>query len=160
TFQLGQKASPIAVGIRDHSMRTPGQLQQNYPRELAINEAAALAEIDAIEFRIKHTKDERLIDVLKAVREASGWQTRPSAGRTSVSTISASGNGQRSVNGQGVSAMLRSGTYWACVCQVTVNPTTGKVTVDRYTVAVDPGIVINPLQLERQIQGGAMMGIS
>src|SRR5580765_7160942 len=43
TFQVGQKASPIAVGLRDHSMRTPGQFQQNYPRELAINEAAALA---------------------------------------------------------------------------------------------------------------------
>src|SRR5580692_10444746 len=27
TYQLGQKASPIAVGIRDHSMRTPSQFQ-------------------------------------------------------------------------------------------------------------------------------------
>ena len=25
TFQVGQKASPLAVGLRDHSMRTPGQ---------------------------------------------------------------------------------------------------------------------------------------
>ena len=78
TFQLGQKASPLAIGLRDHSMRTPGQLQQNYPRELAISEAAALAGIDAIEFRLKQTDDQRLIGVLKAVREASGWQTRPS----------------------------------------------------------------------------------
>ena len=36
----------------------------------------------------------------------------------------------------------------------------GKVKVDKYTIAVDPGIVINPLQLKRQIQGGAIMGIS
>src|SRR5271165_2326688 len=35
TFQVGQKASPLTVGLRDHSMRTPGQFQQNYPRELA-----------------------------------------------------------------------------------------------------------------------------
>jgi len=41
TFQVGQKTSPLAVGLRDHSMRTPGQFQQNYPRELAISEAAA-----------------------------------------------------------------------------------------------------------------------
>ena len=61
-------------------MRTPGQLQQNYPRELAISEAAALAGIDAIEFRLRQTDDQRLIGVLKAVREASGWQTRPSPG--------------------------------------------------------------------------------
>ena len=37
--------------------------------------------------------------------------------------------------------MLRSGTYWACVCQVSVTPNTGKVKVDTYTIAVDPGIV-------------------
>ena len=54
TFQVGQKASPLAVGLRDHSMRTPGQFQQNYPRELAISEAAALAGADAIQFRIDH----------------------------------------------------------------------------------------------------------
>jgi hypothetical protein len=35
TFQVGQKASAIAVGLRDHSMRTPVQFQQNFPRELA-----------------------------------------------------------------------------------------------------------------------------
>ena len=78
TFQVGQKASPIAVGLRDHSMRTPVQFQQNYPRELAISEAAALAGVDAIQFRIDNTKEERAVGVLKAAREASGWDTRPS----------------------------------------------------------------------------------
>ena len=76
TFQVGQKASPLAVGLRDHSMRTPGQFQQNYPRELAINEAAALAGADAIQFRIDHASEERAIGVLKAVRDASGWDAR------------------------------------------------------------------------------------
>lgn len=154
TFQLGQKASPLAIGLRDHSMRTPGQLQQNYPRELAFSEAAALAGIDAIEFRLRQTDDQRLIGALKAVREASGWQTRPSPGPQARAT------GSAPVSGQGVSVMLRSGTYWACVCHVSVVPTTGKVTVDKYTIAVDPGIVVNPLQLKRQIEGGALMGLS
>src|SRR5207344_3616621 len=65
TFQVGQKASPIAVGLRDHSMRTPVQFQQNYPRELAISEAASLAGVDAIQFRIDNLKEERAIGVLK-----------------------------------------------------------------------------------------------
>jgi CO/xanthine dehydrogenase Mo-binding subunit len=154
TFQLGQKASPLAVGLRDHSMRTPGQLQQNFPRELAISEAAAAAGIDAIEFRLKQTSDQRLIGVLKAVREASAWQTRPSP------AAKAAAGGAGPITGQGVSAMLRSGTYWACVCQVSLVPSTGKLTVDKYTIAVDPGIVINPLQLKRTIEGGALMGLS
>src|SRR5271165_3609004 len=114
TFQVGQKASPLAVGLRDHSMRTPGQFQQNYPRELAISEAAALAGADAIQFRIDHATEERAIGVLKAVRDASGWETRPSPVSSPVST------GDQPVRGRGVSLMFRSGTYWACVCEIAV----------------------------------------
>ncbi len=151
TFQVGQKASPIAVGLRDHSMRTPGQFQQNYPRELALNEAAALAKADPIEFRLDHTTDARLTAVLHAVREASGWKPRPSpAPHTSGALL----------RGRGVSAMLRSATWWACVCEIAVTPATGVIKVEKYTIAVDPGIVINPLQLKRQVEGGAVMGIS
>jgi len=154
TFQVGQKASPIAVGLRDHSMRTPGQFQQNYPRELAINEAAALAGSDAIQFRIDHATEERVAGVLKAVRDASGWDTRSSPRPDAAST------GTTPVRGRGVSLMLRSGTYWACVCQIAVTPSTGKIAVEKYTIAVDPGIVVNPMQLKRNVEGGAVMGIS
>jgi CO/xanthine dehydrogenase Mo-binding subunit len=153
TFQVGQKASPLAVGLRDHSMRTPGQFQQNYPRELAINEAAALGGVDAIQFRIDHANEERVIGVLKAVRDASGWDTRPSPRPDAVST------GSTPVRGRGVSLMLRSGTYWACVCQIAVTPSTGAIVVEKYTIAVDPGIVVNPMQLKRNVEGGAVMGI-
>jgi len=153
TFQVGQKASPLTVGLRDHSMRTPGQFQQNYPRELAINEAAALAGADAIQFRIDHTSDERVVGVLKAVRDASGWDTHPSPRPDAVST------GATAVRGRGVSLMLRSGTYWACVCQIAVTPATGKIVVEKYAIAVDPGIVVNPTQLKRNVEGGAVMGI-
>ena len=154
TFQVGQKASPIAVGIRDHSMRTPVQFQQNFPRELAISEAAALAGADAIQFRIDNANEERVIGVLKAVRDASGWDARPSPRPDAVST------GSSPVRGRGVSALYRSGTYWACVCQIAVTPSTGAIVVEKCTLVVDPGIVVNPTQLKRQVEGGAVMGIS
>ena len=146
TFQVGQKASPLAVGLRDHSMRTPGQFQQNYPRELAMSEAAALAGAD-------HATEERALGVLQAVRDASGWDARPSPRFGAVST------GSTPVRGRGVSLMLRSGTYWACVCQIAVTPSTGAIVVEKYTIAVDPGIVVNPMQLKRNVEGGAVMGI-
>jgi CO/xanthine dehydrogenase Mo-binding subunit len=149
TYQVGQKASPLAVGLRNHSMRTPGQFSQHIPRELAISEAAALAGVDPLQFRLDHTNDERLKSVLIAVRDASGWQHR------ATPTPGAGGK----LHGWGVSAMQR-GAYWACVCEVTVDAGTGKIAVDKCTIAVDCGIVINPLQLKRQIQGGAMMGLS
>jgi nicotinate dehydrogenase subunit B len=154
TFQIGQKASPLAIGLRDHSMRTPGQFQQNFPRELAISEAAALAGADAIQFRIDHATEDRVIGVLKAVRDASGWDTRPSPHSNAVST------GSTPTPGRGVSMMFRSGTYWACVCEIDVTPETGAIAVKKYTIAVDPGIVVNPMQLKRQVEGGAVMGIS
>ena len=154
TFQVGQKNSPLAVGLRDHSMRTPGQFQQNYPRELAMSEAAALAGVDAIQFRIDNMTDERAIGVLQAVREASGWDTRPSPRPDAASA------GATPVRGRGVSLMLREDTYWACVCHIAVTPSTGAIAVEKCTMAVDPGIVINPMQLKRQVEGGVMMGIS
>jgi CO/xanthine dehydrogenase Mo-binding subunit len=154
TFQVGQKASPLAVGLRDHSMRTPVQFQQNYPRELAISEAAALAGADSIQFRIDHATEERVIGVLKAARDASGWDTRPSPRKDAVST------GSTPVRGRGVALMFRNGTYWACVCHIAVTPSTGEIAVEKCTMAVDPGIVINPAQLKRQVEGGVVMGVS
>jgi CO/xanthine dehydrogenase Mo-binding subunit len=150
TSQIGQTSSPINVGLRDHSLRTPGQYQQNFPREVAITEAAVLGGVDPLQFRIQHAREKRLIGVLESVRENSGWETR--SARRSVSN----GIGR----GQGVSVMLRSGTYWACVAQIAVNMTSGAIKVEKITVAVDPGIVINPAQLKRQVEGGAVMGVS
>jgi len=154
TFQVGEKESPLRIGLRDHSMRTPGQFQQNFPRELAISEAAALARADPIQFRIDHAAGDRVIGVLKAVREASGWETRTSPVANPLSA------GDKPVRGRGVSVMFRSGTYWACVCEIAVIPGTGAIQVEKYTIAIDPGIIVNPLQLKRQVEGGAVMGIS
>jgi nicotinate dehydrogenase subunit B len=150
TFQVGQNSSPLAVGLRDHSMRTPGQYQQNFPRELAITEAAVLAEVDPLQFRIQHAREKRAIAVLESARDASGWKTRsehPSI-RSGVS------------RGQGVSTLFRSGSYWACVAHIAVDITSGAIKVEKMTVAVDPGIVVNPLQLKRQVEGGTVMGVS
>src|ERR1035441_9763719 len=137
--------------LRHHTLwlrRTPGQFQQNYPRELAMSEAAALAGADAIQFRIDHATEERALGVLQAVRDASGWDARPSPRFGAVST------GSTPVRGRGVSLMLRSVTYWACVCQIAVPPSTGAIVVEKYTIAVDPGIVVNPMQLKRNVEGG------
>ena len=154
TFQVGQKESPLGIGLRDHSMRTPGQLQQNFPRELAFSEAAAHAGVDAIEFRLDQTTESA------PDRRPQGGARGLGMADTAFAAPGAAPRAPRRCRGQGVSVMLRSDTYWACVCQVTVAPSTGKVKVDKYTIAVDPGIVINPLQLKRQIQGGALMGLS
>jgi CO/xanthine dehydrogenase Mo-binding subunit len=131
-------------------MRTPGQYQQNFPRELAITEAAVLAGLDPLQFRIRHAREKRAIAVLETVRNASEWRPRSEPPKTE--------NGVK--RGQGVSAMFRSGSYWACVANIAVNINSGAIKVEKMTVAVDPGIVVNPTQLKRQVEGGTVMGLS
>ena len=154
SLQIGQVESPISVGLRDHSMRTPIQFQQNFPRETAISEAAALAGKDALQFRLDHTDDPRVKAVLERLRSEDGWDSRPSP------APGASARGKQAVRGRGVSFMLRDHGYWACAAHVEVVPATGEVKVERITLVADPGIVVNPLQLRRQMQAGCLMGVS
>jgi nicotinate dehydrogenase subunit B len=150
----GQVQSPYKVGMRIHSSRTPSQRQQNFALESAVNEAAALAGADPIAFRLAHTTDPRLIAVLNALKTAHGWETRPSP------NPKASATSATAVKGQGMGVMVRSGGHWAAAADITVVPKTGKVTVDKYTVVLEPGIVVNPLQMKRITEGGSVMGIS
>ncbi len=53
----------------------------------------------------------------------------------------------------------RSYPNGAHVAEVEVDPETGKVTLDRYTVVDDFGNLINPMLVEGQVHGGAVQGI-
>ena len=66
------------VGMRIHSMRTPVQREQNFAVEGMINEVAAAVGADPIEYRMRHTADQRLIDVFTRLKSVHGWETRPS----------------------------------------------------------------------------------
>jgi carbon-monoxide dehydrogenase large subunit len=44
------------------------------------------------------------------------------------------------------------------ICELEIDPDTGAVAVDRYTVVDDVGAVINPLLAKGQIQGGIAQG--
>ena len=45
------------------------------------------------------------------------------------------------------------------VCEIEIDPDTGTLTVERYTVVDDVGTVINELTLEGQVHGGVVQGI-
>jgi CO/xanthine dehydrogenase Mo-binding subunit len=50
-------------------------------------------------------------------------------------------------------------SYAACVAEVEVDDETGEVTVERMVQVYDVGRAINPMAVEGQIEGGAMMGL-
>lgn len=141
-------------GLRGNIMRTPGQRQQNFALEGLVNEAAAGAGVDPIEYRLAHTTDERMINLLRATAKAANWETRPSPHR------GARRGGTTSVKGRGVCVMIRENAYWVGIAEVSVVPGTGEVKVTKFTIGGEPGKVINPRQLDRCMKGGVVMGLS
>ena len=54
----------------------------------------------------------------------------------------------------------QSPTWVAGVAEVTVDPATGKFNINRITIAMDPGVAVNPKNIEAQIRGSALWGAS
>jgi nicotinate dehydrogenase subunit B len=146
-------ADTVSGGLRGNIMRTPMQRQQNFALESIVNEAAAAAGADPVQFRLDHTSDQRLIDVLTATAKAAGWQSRPSP------ASGARRSGSTPLVGRGVGVMIRTNAYWAGIAEIEVTPATGAIQVTKFTLGVDPGKVINPKRLELIAGGGLAMGL-
>jgi nicotinate dehydrogenase subunit B len=147
-------ADSPTIGLRGLIMRTPGQRQQNFVLESLMNEAAACAGIDPIQFRLLHTTDQRLTDIIHATARAAAWEPRPSP------HPGARRNGSEPVSGRGVGIMIRENSCWMGIAEVTVTPDTGAVQVTGFTIGADCGKIINPRQLERCMKSGVVMGVS
>lgn len=147
-------AASATGGLRGNIMRTPAQRQQNFALESLINEAAASAGADPIQFRIAHTTDQRLVDILNATAKSAGWESRPSPHPGARRT------GTAPVTGRGVSIIVRSNAYWVGIAEVAVTPATGAVQVTKFTIGLECGKIINPRQLERCMKSGVVMGLS
>jgi nicotinate dehydrogenase subunit B len=147
-------AESVSGGLRGNIMRTPGQRQQNFALEGFINEAAASAGADPIQFRLEHTTDQRLVDILNATAKAAGWEPRPSP-RQGIRK-----KGSTPLIGRGVCIMLRANAYWVGIAEIAVVPETGALRVRKFTIGVEPGKIINPRQLDRCMKSGVVMGLS
>jgi nicotinate dehydrogenase subunit B len=141
-------------GLRGNIMRTPGQRQQNFALEGLINESASVAGADPIEYRLAHTTDERMINLLQATAKAANWEARPSPHRSARRT------GNTAVKGRGVCAMIRENAYWVGIAEVSVVPSSGQVQVTKFTIGGEPGKILNPRQLDRCMKSGVVMGLS
>src|SRR5207253_197434 len=96
---MASLGADTGVGIRGNIMRTPGQRQHIFMLESVLNEAAAAAAVDPVQFRLNHTTDRRMIDIIKKTAESAGWQTRPSPNPSARRT------GDTPVKGRGMAAM-------------------------------------------------------
>jgi len=136
----------------DHSMRNtsvpPGfwrgvNANQNAVfLESFMDELADAAGADPVEFRRKHISNPRALEVLNAVAKGIGWDKPAPAGIY-----------------RGVAQMKAFGSYVSAACEISV--TNGnEVKIHRMVAATDPGYVVNPAQVKRQIAGSFVYGLS
>jgi nicotinate dehydrogenase subunit B len=151
--ELGAADSPYGFGLRTTFLRSPGQYQITFAQEAFVDEIAARAGSDSLEFRLRHLTDGRAIAVLQAAARAAGWEARPSPGPGASAKRGV-------VSGRGIALVLRDGTYAAGVVQLSVDPATGAVQVQDVTVAQDSGLVINPTAVEHQVESCVLQTMS
>ncbi len=90
---------------------------------------------------------DRRIEILELARQARLIANRPAGLPESLDDV-----GLSTAN----TATYPNGCH---ICEVEIDPDTGVVAIARYSVVDDFGLVVNPLILEGQIQGGIAQGI-
>ncbi|HEY9463015.1 MAG TPA: molybdopterin cofactor-binding domain-containing protein [Vicinamibacterales bacterium] len=146
--------------LRTGNLRDPNGPQSTFASESFIDELAAAANADPVEFRLKLInassedsgfKKARSLACIKAAAAAFTWETRPSPNRVGSGDI---------LTGRGIAYTYRSQTVVAEIAEVEVNRRTGRVWVKRIVCAHDCGLVINPEALRRTVEAGLLHALS
>jgi len=133
--------------MRVSALRTLGAYANVFAIESFMDELAAAAGLDPIEFRLKHLSDPRAKAVIEAVSRKAGWRPKEK------------GDGRRG-RGIGFAKYKNLAAYVAVIAEVDVDPATGAIQVLRAFAAADAGLIINPDGLINQIEGGIIQSTS
>ncbi|MBS9478473.1 xanthine dehydrogenase family protein molybdopterin-binding subunit [Ancylobacter radicis] len=148
----GHLAYTVPNLLIDHAMRNPPippgfwrgvNLNQNaIYMECFVDELAHAAGAEPLAFRrklmVNHPKH---LAVLEAAARGIGWDTPPAEGRF-----------------RGLGQIMGFGSYVAAAAEVSVED--GQLKIHRIVAATDPGHVVNPAQVERQVEGSFVYGLS
>jgi nicotinate dehydrogenase subunit B len=141
--------------FRPSWIRAPGRLQNSHANESFMDELAAAAGADPLEFRLKYLDpaDKRGLEILNRLAALAKWEKRPSPQANTTDNI---------VRGRGMSYVKYelSRTYIGAVAEVEVNRSTGDVRATRFYVVHDCGQIINPDGVKAQIEGNVMQTVS
>ena len=130
--------------LRVSALRALGATANVFAIESFIDELAAAAGADPVEFRLRHMKDARARAVIELAAQKAGWR----AGAVSDGTA-----------GRGIAfAQYKNGYgYLAVVIDLGLEP---DLQVTRAVAAVDVGLAINPDGIVNQTEGGIVQAIS
>jgi CO/xanthine dehydrogenase Mo-binding subunit len=151
---VGHIIAPLYVSaspMRTTHLRDPNGPAGTFAGESFLDELAAAAGADPIEFRLRYIEDPRAKAALTAAAERAKWDHRPSPRRAG-----AAGN---LLTGRGVALAWRGGTYVATVAEVEVDRQSGAVRVKRLVCAHDCGLIVNPDALRGTIQANLVQSL-
>jgi CO/xanthine dehydrogenase Mo-binding subunit len=135
----------LEMPLRTSALRSLGAFVNVFAAESFLDELAAAAGRDPVEYRLSGLADPRARAVVEAAARRSGWADWPSQPEESAG------------HGIGFARYKNSAAYCAVVAEVTA---VAEVRVRRLTVAVDAGLIINPDGAANQVEGGAIQAVS
>ncbi len=137
---------PCDQPLRSGSYRGLAATANTFARESFMDELAAAASRDPLEFRTRHLTNERLQAVLSAATRAFRWGHAWQPASTSRRT------------GVGLACSTEKGSYVACCAEVSVGDD-GTFRVTRVAEAFECGAIQNPANLKAQVDGAILMGL-
>jgi nicotinate dehydrogenase subunit B len=138
--------------LRASSMRSLGGAENTFANESFMDELAAAAGEDPLQFRLRYLDDSRARHVLIAAAEKAGWESRPSPHVEQNDVME--GRGVAFARYENDEALV------ACIVYVSIEPTSGLVKVKQVIVSHDCGLIINPDGLKNQIEGNVIQSLS
>jgi nicotinate dehydrogenase subunit B len=146
--------------VRASWLRGVSALPNSFAHESYIDELAAEAGVDPIEYRLRYLKDPRAVDLVNAVAQRAEWTPRPvwKEPRAEADIV----------RGRGFAYALyvhgpfpgKPAAWSAWIADVAVNKATGDVSVTRVVAGQDSGLMINPDGVRHQIQGNVIQSTS
>jgi isoquinoline 1-oxidoreductase len=131
--------------MRHGSYRALAATANTFGRECFMDEMAALAGTDPLEFRLSHLDAGRLRDVLQEASRRFDWAARSRKREPNV--------------GVGLACGTDKGSFVAACVEVAVEPGKGSITVREVCQAYECGKILNPSNLLNQVKGGLVMGL-
>jgi nicotinate dehydrogenase subunit B len=132
----------LTMPIRTSALRTLGAQGNVFAIDCFLDELAALRSEDPVAYRLRHLRDVRAQDVIRAAARRANWKPDRQTGRG---------------YGLGFARYKNTGAYCAVVAEI---ESAEDIRVKRLTIAVDVGEAINPDGVINQIEGGAIQATS
>src|SRR3989440_993339 len=130
---------------KNGSYRALASTANNFARESFMDELAATAGKDPLEFRLAHLEDARLKAVLEEAAKQFNFSERWKKKDPKI--------------GVGLACGTEKGSFVAACCEVAIDAEEGKIVVKKVTQAYECGAIVNPANLKAQVQGAIVMGI-